>query len=171
MGDLVNVRINGLREIQAAMAELPRRVDKKVMDAGLLDGARIVRDDAKNRVPLLKEPDARRRRGTLRRAIRAGRVRPTQYAATVWVRIRQLSGRQRASFKAKNRGAKGADNPNDPFYWRFVEFGTSKMPAKPFLRPAFEARKTEAVNKAIATFRTRIQAEIVKIGSRARGGR
>ena len=25
-------------------------------------------------------------------------------------------------------------NPNDPFYWRFLEFGTRKMSARPFLR-------------------------------------
>lgn len=31
------------------------------------------------------------------------------------------------------------------FYWRFFEFGTSKMPAKPFLRPSFEAKKGEAM--------------------------
>ena len=28
------------------------------------------------------------------------------------------------------------------YYWRFVEFGTSKMPARPFLRPAFEGSRS-----------------------------
>jgi HK97 gp10 family phage protein len=31
------------------------------------------------------------------------------------------------------------------WYWLFIEFGTEKMPARPFLRPAFEARKEEAL--------------------------
>jgi HK97 gp10 family phage protein len=30
------------------------------------------------------------------------------------------------------------------FYLRFVEYGTSKMAAKPFMRPAYEAKKTAA---------------------------
>jgi len=32
----------------------------------------------------------------------------------------------------------------DAFYGRFLEFGTSKMAARPFLRPAFEAKKQAA---------------------------
>ena len=30
-------------------------------------------------------------------------------------------------------------------YGRFYEYGTSKMPAHPFLRPAFDAGKDEAL--------------------------
>lgn len=44
----------------------------------------------------------------------------------------------------------------DAYYLRFVEYGTSKMAAKPFKRPAYEAKKTAAaqavddvLNKAI----------------------
>lgn len=40
----------------------------------------------------------------------------------------------------------------DAFYGRFLEFGTSKMAAQPFLRPAFEAKKAAAaaaVNEVI----------------------
>jgi HK97 gp10 family phage protein len=33
------------------------------------------------------------------------------------------------------------------FYWRYVEFGTSKMKAQPFLRPALEAAKTRAIDQ------------------------
>jgi len=40
--------------------------------------------------------------------------------------------------------------PNkEAFYGRFVEMGTSKMPAKPFLRPAWDANK-ENVKKIIS---------------------
>lgn len=35
----------------------------------------------------------------------------------------------------------------DAFYGRFLEFGTSKMAARPFLRPAYEAKKQEAADK------------------------
>ncbi|WP_373657447.1 HK97-gp10 family putative phage morphogenesis protein, partial [Escherichia coli] len=36
-----------------------------------------------------------------------------------------------------------ADNPRNAFYWRFVEMGTIKAPAHPFVRPAFDARQEE----------------------------
>lgn len=38
---------------------------------------------------------------------------------------------------------------DDVFYWFFVEYGTSKMEAQPYLRPAFDNNK-KAVEKEIA---------------------
>jgi hypothetical protein len=66
MAQIVNVEIKGLREIQQAMMKLPRRFDRKLLNQSLLVGARLVRDDAKRRVPVLQTPDPRRVRGALR---------------------------------------------------------------------------------------------------------
>ena len=35
---------------------------------------------------------------------------------------------------------------NDAFYLYFHEFGTSKMPARPFLRPTFEREKSKIID-------------------------
>ena len=50
---------------------------------------------------------------------------------------------------------KGASR-NNAFYWRFIELGTSKMPANPFVRPAYDTNQELAakagfdeLNKAI----------------------
>lgn len=41
----------------------------------------------------------------------------------------------------------GAGSGGDTFYWRFLEFGTAKMPAHPILRPAFgESEQQQAIN-------------------------
>ena len=112
---------------------------------------------------MLQTPDGRRRAGTLQRAIKAAAVRPTEHTATTYIRVRGLTRRQITSFK-KKRGADAATNPNDPFYWRFVEFGTSKVPARPFLRGAFLATGMDAVNATIADLRPRVQDEIEKLG-------
>ena len=138
----VSVRIHGLKEIRQAMLALPRRLDRPLLNRSLLAGARLTRDEAKTKVPLLRMPDARRVRGAIRKAIHAGAVRPERHTATVWVRVRNLTKRQIASFKKKT-GKSGASNPLDPFYWVFVEFGTSKMTARPFMRPAFETTKRD----------------------------
>jgi HK97 gp10 family phage protein len=164
MAQIVNVEIKGLREIQQAMMKLPRRFDRKLLNQSLLVGARLVRDDAKRRVPVLQTPDPRRVRGALMKAIHAGAVRPDRHTASVWVRVRPLTKRQIATFKRKS-GKGAADNPLDPFYWRFVEFGTSKMAARPFLRPAFEAKKVDAVNAAIADLRPRVDEAIKAVRS------
>lgn len=158
------IRIEGAREIHAAMMELPKRLDRPLLNKSLIVGARLIRDEAKRRVPLLKVPDARRIRGALARAIVAGAVKPEQHTASVWVRVRKPTKRQIAAFKRKT-GRGGADNPLDAFYWMFVEFGTSKMTARPFMRPAFESRKVAAVNAAIADLRPRVDAAIKRLAN------
>jgi HK97 gp10 family phage protein len=159
----VSIRIRGAREVLEAMQQLPRKLDRRLLNRGLLAGARLTRDEAKRLAPVLQGIDRRRRPGMLRNAIRAAAVRPAHHAATVWVRVRGLTRRQIASFRRKS-GRAGALNPNDPFYWRFVEFGTSRMAAKPFLRPAFETTKHAAVAEIIRASRDLVQAEIAKLG-------
>lgn len=54
-----------------------------------------------------------------------------------------------------------ADDPRNAFYWRFLELGTSTLPAHSFIRPAFDAHQgsatavvmehlLQAVDKALA---------------------
>lgn len=45
------------------------------------------------------------------------------------------------------------------YYWRFLEEGTSKMAAAPFLRPAADSKHEEGVGK----FKEKLKAEIDKI--------
>ena len=45
------------------------------------------------------------------------------------------------------------------FYWYFIENGTSKMAAAPFLRPAVDSKHEEAVDK----FKEKWKAEIDKV--------
>jgi HK97 gp10 family phage protein len=71
----------------------------------------------------------------------------------VIVRVKPLKGKKVAAFK-KSTGFRSDQNPDDPFYWWFLEFGTSKMAARPFLRPAFESTK----DAQLTAMRKRIQA-------------
>ena len=45
------------------------------------------------------------------------------------------------------------------YYWYFIEEGTSKMAAAPFLRPAADAKHREAVDK----FKEKLKVEIDKV--------
>jgi HK97 gp10 family phage protein len=52
-----------------------------------------------------------------------------------------FTGKLAESIKTSTQGLKGKLAINvvvKPFYSRFLEFGTSKMSAKPFMRPAFD---------------------------------
>ena len=166
----VQIRIQGASEVEQAMRELPRRVDRRLLNKALLAGAKLNVEEAKAKAPVLQEPDPRRRAGTLRRRIRAFVVKPEGYTATAFIGVVGLTKRAIARWKQKRAkkglAFSGANNPNDPFYWIFQEFGTEKMPPHPFLRPAFEATKEAAVYRVIDASRTLVQAEIAKIGAR-----
>jgi len=49
---------------------------------------------------------------------------------------------------------------DDPYYWRFAEFGTKKQQATPFIGPALEQGKTEAIE----AMGTRLKKELAKAG-------
>ncbi|MDK1687984.1 phage N-6-adenine-methyltransferase [Cronobacter malonaticus] len=53
-------------------------------------------------------------------------------------------------------------NPRNAFYWRFVELGTSNMPAHPFVRPAFDTRQEEATQAALARMNQAIDEVLAK---------
>lgn len=150
MGNVVNFQVQGIKEMNARIAALQREFGSKSVPAGawvmraLHDGARVVRDEAKRRAPVLREPDPRRIAGELRANIVEHASK--DYWNTVLVRVRN---RGYIFAKDDGTGRKKAKSPSlrgNPSYWWLVEFGTSKAPAQPFLRPAFESKKGEALN-------------------------
>lgn len=54
---------------------------------------------------------------------------------------------------------------NDGFYSHMVEFGTSKMAAQPFMRPAFENQDEESITAAKEYLAKRIDKEVQKAKS------
>jgi HK97 gp10 family phage protein len=168
----LRLEMPGLQAIEAEMRALPSRLDGRILDAGLLAGARIVRDEAKALAPELSVQDPRWQRGALKRAIAATRIRPEeQFAAEAIVRVRKLTKRQIGLFSRRHfrAGRLRRADPRDAFYWIFPEFGTAKMRATPFLRPAFETKKELAVQKAIEVIRERLQLELQKRGRSLEG--
>lgn len=145
MADLKNMK--GGAELQKFLDQLPAKVEANVMRAALRAGAKVIEEEAKRNVPV----DS----GDLRDSIR--------------VSTRSKRGTVTASVKAGNKKA---------WYWRFVEFGTAAHSidgkkggplsfnglftrsvmhpgarAKPFMRPALDAKANEAleaVGQAIA---------------------
>ena len=140
------VRIEGLDELKRKLAEVPKAMRKRVLRNALAAGAREVRDVAKRNAPVmtlgtsLKAPY--RKPGTVKQAIRVRTSKADRRAGDVGVFV---------NVRPAKAGQRGARNPNDPFYWRFLEFGTRKMPARPFLQ-----RATSALPKALTIFQERI---------------
>jgi HK97 gp10 family phage protein len=161
----ITTEVRGLKELMAGLNALPANLSKNAAFQALNAAARTVRDEAKRRAPVLKGVARGRKPGTLRAAIRASRSRrskPGQGWHEVIVRVKPLTGRQRAAFR-KAGGTRGADNPADPYYWWWVEFGTQKMAARPFLRPAFESTRSQQLEALRRRLRARIEAYAAKL--------
>ena len=105
-------------------------------------GAQVFYDEVKQRVPMSAKPHKSGKKtynpGTLRKAI---------YQAFA----DKESGDGKASYRI-------SWNKTHAFYGRFVEFGTSKMAAKPFLRPAYDAARA----RALQAVQERMAAEVKK---------
>lgn len=151
----VSVKVSGLKELAKRMQDLDKKVRNRISAKAMRAGGRIVRDTARAKAPVLQESVPHRRKGTLKRSIVERTKVGKNGKTTTYIAVKNLSGKQIAKFKGKS-GKSGAKNPSDPYYWRFVEFGTSKMPAKPFMRPAFEQSKNQAANEIIRTLRSEI---------------
>jgi len=146
------VQLKGFDELAAKLRGIVPALRKKVVRNALAAGARLVRDDARRNVPVLS-PSVRapyRTPGLLKKSLvvrtskearKAGdvgvfvNVRPAKgakYKATT----RRVLGLKVRSSKLVRASQRGAKSKLDPFYWRFVNFGTVKMPARPFLTNA-----------------------------------
>ena len=128
-GDTVQVK--GLDDLKRKLEQLPKAMRMRVLRNALAAGAREVRDDARRNAPVLtlgttlKAPY--RKPDTVKKAIAVRTSRADRKAGDVGVFV---------NVRPAKKGQRGAKSKNDPFYWRWLEFGTRKMAARPFLQKA-----------------------------------
>lgn len=143
MADSVLVKLHGVEALKRALRDAPRKIRIKAVRRALVLAGRVIRDEAKAHAPLLQAPSPYRTRGTVKRRIA---VRPSKFARQggdegVFIGVRPIRGKAQVN----RYGKASARNPNDPFYWRFLEFGTRKMAARPFLGPAARSKGEQAI--------------------------
>jgi HK97 gp10 family phage protein len=158
MADTVSVKFDGLREVGDAMRSLTRDISQKIAYTSTLAAAKHVKEKAKQNLV--------RNGSILTEALYNGIVvkrlnkssLTAEYAVTVSTaemkkyvkksrskRHRQVTKIAPGKYKVETLNEDYL-NLGDFFYSSFVEFGTVKNNAKPFLRPAFENNKEVAVN-------------------------
>lgn len=129
------MKLEGAKELEAALRELPHRLQKSTIRRALIKAGEPIVADARSRVP-----------------VESGRLQRVIQIAT------RLSRRQRRTrAKGANKGQVDVYIGAAPArYAHLVEFGsgprrtktgksTGQMPAHPFLRPAWEAGKVKAL--------------------------
>ena len=133
------------KKLIETLQTLPKNIQKNVMVGAVRAGTNVVRDEARRLAPV----DT----GNLQKSI-----------AT----IQNTSRNDRFSMVKSNpnvisfsvtpsRGGK-----YDGWYAHFFEFGTSKMNARPFLRPAFESQQDEVLQVTKEYIANRLPGEVQK---------
>lgn len=158
MANVVNFEVKGLKEMDARMRALQQEFGTRNVPAtkwvmrALHDGARVIRDDAKRRAPVLKDPirNPHRRPGELRSNIVEHASREEWGTVYVRVRSRGYIFKEGPDSRRNPKSSRRAGNPN---YWWLVEYGASHAPAQPFLRPAFESQKGAALRAIQASLK------------------
>lgn len=128
-------------KLSAKLESITKAAEKATRPAAQA-GAQVFYDEVQQRVPVSAKPHKSGKKtynpGTLRKAI---------YQAFA----DKESGDGKAMYRV-------SWNKTHAFYGRFVEFGTSKMAAKPFLRPAYDAARA----KALQAVKARMNEEVKK---------
>ena len=134
--DSVTVDIRGLKKVTKALEILPARVQKNILVAGV----RAVASDFARSAKAVVIKDS----GDLKKSIKVKK--------------------RRSRSKNYTRFTIGIDKAKySVFYGHMVEFGTSNMPAQPFMRPAFERGKHQAIQQMTVRMRKRLDKEIAKV--------
>lgn len=133
------VHIEGLKELQTALQQLPRATAKNVMRRVLLERAKPIAESASSR--------ARVRTGTLKTSFKAGT---------------KLSRRQKKSVGSIGDTVEVYIGPAPLVQAITEEFGTDKVAANPMLRPAWHAGK----DKVLLGLREDLWKEIKKAAER-----
>lgn len=144
MVNSVSVKVDGLRELGERMKGLKEDVNTRIARAATAAGAVVIRNAAQQKVPV----DT----GNLKKNIIVKRLPKGESSLTsehiVTVRQGKLTKKQ------KDKGLQ------DAYYGKFVEYGTAKMPARPYMRPAFDQNK----EKAVQAIKDRIEKRLNKAG-------
>lgn len=119
------VRVEGLRELEENLKALPRATGKNAVRRALQAAAKPFIDQAKSAAP--------RRTGQLAQSIKfSSRLSPRQ--------SRLARKEAKKSTIEIYAGATALPHAH------LVEYGTHKMPPRPFMRPAWDANKYRALN-------------------------
>lgn len=140
---MANVEVKGLRELGQALEKFPHALARKYLRRAVFKATQLIQQEAVIRAPF--------RTGVLSQNIVVARSRDKKATSLtemykVIVRPIRLNAKAKKVLRIlKKATGKRTSIQGDPFYWRFHEFGTQKMAARPFLRPAFETQKDSAL--------------------------
>lgn len=150
----VDVKIEGLDEVLRKMKLLGNaRLTRNAAKRATRQAMNIVRDAARSNAKAIDDPDTREK---------------------IWKNISVAAGKSKNKdvivMRVGIRGGASYSNPTPPNtsggdtrYWRFLEYGTSEMPATPFMRPALANNVQKVTDTFSQSFSAELDKEIAKL--------
>jgi HK97 gp10 family phage protein len=163
-----SVRVRGLKELGRALDRMDWEIGKAIMGRVLAAAGEPMRAAAEAKAPRLTGALA----GSIDLVLRLDMQRDSLVYATLGPAMgeyRQLKPPTVATVKrGRKLGKRTYQVGSTPgVYGLFNEFGTADTPAQPFLRPAWEAHKTGAIERIASGLRVEIAKAQQKVSVRA----
>lgn len=154
----VDVKINGMDDLLKSLKIFTERTQNKIVKGAIRAGAAGIAKDAKKNVPenmgILKKSIGLTRRKFRSKSLIGFSVSPRK---DVLVKEFIKAGRVKTWSVSKRTGFRSSNFDN---YGGYVEHGTSKNAAYPYLRPAYENMGPESIRLARKYMAKRINKEI-----------
>lgn len=141
----VNFDNSQFKKITDAMEDLQKNYATNAARRALRKGANVIKNEAVRNAKALDDPNTPER---IHENIttQTGGAKRDRKEKGITMRVGVLGGARNLSDYGELAG-KGKENKGgDTWYFRFLEFGTSEMPAKPFLRPAMLQKQDQALS-------------------------
>lgn len=154
--------LQGMDALRKKLRALPKELQARGFRSAMRKATNVVRDAAIANAAGLDDPETGER---IADNI-AVRFSPKEYKRNgdVVFRVGVLGGARKPGAGGKLR-VKQKGGPT--WYWRFLEFGTSKIAARPFMRPALSQNVGKATDVAVLELNKAIDAAVRKVGGKA----
>ena len=157
----VEFSITGLDEFREKLKAVTDDTRFKGGRAALRKAAQVVRDRAREGATRLN--DSATPEDIAQNIVERWNGRRFKKTGDLAFRVGVLGGARQYADTSENRRAGrvgesyevGGDKGNpggDTYYWRFLEFGTEKTPARPFMRPAMESSAGEVADTFVREY-------------------
>lgn len=152
---MISAKVVGIPDLKEALAGIAPKLRVRALRNALAAGARIVQKAARSAAPVIS-PSALpvrkgyRKPGTVRKAISVRTSKAARRAGDVGVFV---------NVRPAKKGARGSKSPNDPFYWRWINYGTKHV-RRPF---KFMERGAAMLPQALPVFLAKIGPAIEKL--------
>lgn len=157
---VMQIKVEGLEQVRRKMAALPKKFALAGAKRGLRKGANVIRDAARRNAKRLDDPKSAE---DIAKNIttQGGSAKRNRSEGGVVMRVGVMGGARskRSGVDYTGKAAPGGDT----WYWRLLEFGTSKMAAQPFMRPALSENVESAISASVTALNTELDKEVAKL--------